>query len=126
MKRNLDLIRQIMLRIEASDKDSFYADDFKDLTDNEKELRYNLHLMYEAGMIAASQIDVMGSMLPEYRIYWLTNNGCDFLGDIRDKSIWLKTKDTLTKIGTNAALDVVSTVAKAVIKSSLSSYLQLQ
>ncbi len=65
MKRDFDLIRDIMLRIEASDKESFYADDFLDLTNDERKLCYNIHLMYEAGLIEASEISISGNLMPE-------------------------------------------------------------
>lgn len=68
MKRDFDLIRDIMLRIEASDKESFFTDDFLDLTNDERKLCYNIHLMYEAGLIEASEISIPGNLMPEYRI----------------------------------------------------------
>lgn len=124
MKRDFDLIRDIMLRIEASDKESFFTDDFLDLTDDERKLCYNIHLMYEAGLIEASEISIPGNLMPEYRIYWLSNTGCDFLGDIRNQSIWLKTKSTLENFGSSVALDMVSYIAKTLIKAGLAAHLQ--
>lgn len=124
MKRDFDLIRDIMLRIEASDKESFFTDDFLDLTDDKRKLCYNIHLMYEAGLIEASEISISGNLMPEYRIYWLSNAGCDFLGDIRNQSIWLKTKSTLENFGSSVALDMVAYIAKTLVKAGLAAHLQ--
>ena len=124
MKRDFDLIRDIMLRIEASDKESFFTDDFLDLTNDERKLCYNIHLMYEAGLIEASEISIPGNLMPEYRIYWLSNTGGDFLGDIRNQSIWLKTKSTLENFGSSVAIDMVSYIAKNLIKAGLAAHLQ--
>lgn len=123
MKRDLDLIRDIMLRIEASNKTSFMAPDFMDLCDNENTLYYNIHLMYQAGFIDAFDVSSCGFVFPQYQIQWLSNSGCEYLDSVRNNSVWAKTKTALKSVGGNASLEVVKNIASRFLMELLESQL---
>ena len=123
MKRDLNLIRNIMLRIEASNKTSFTASDFIDLCDNENMLYYNIHLMYQAGFIDAFDISCCGFVLPQYQIQWLSNLGCEYLDSVRNDSVWSKTKTVLKSVGGNASFEVVKDISSKFLMEFLESQL---
>ena len=52
LKRDLDLIRLMLLHIESSHRTCFTTNDFKPYCNNENILNFNIHLMYEAGVKA--------------------------------------------------------------------------
>lgn len=51
MKRNLDLMRQILLAREASDKLRIFDSDIADTIESLKETNYNIQLLDDAGYI---------------------------------------------------------------------------
>lgn len=124
MKRNLDLIRAIMLRIESSSETSFDAYDFLDLCTDKSALHYNIYLMYDAGFIEALEVEILQSSLPVYRILWLTNYGCEYLDTVREPSVWQKTQTALQSVGGSAPLDIVKSVAGSLLTKYLETYLQ--
>lgn len=117
MKRNLDLIREILIQIEGSDKTVFTEEDFESLCPELAELQYNIYLICESGLVEAQDITCCGrgTMVPEYQMYYLTGLGCDYLDSVRNQSVWDKTKSSLKEVGGSASLDVVKTVASKVI-----------
>lgn len=122
MKRNLDLIRDILLYIENSNQTSFTTDDFFSLCKDSTELAYNIHLICSAGLVKANGAVTSDSPFPFplYRIYYLTNYGCDYIDSIREQTVWNKTKELLLKVGGSASLEVVKMVATKIVLSILS------
>lgn len=110
MKRDFDLIRDILLQIESSNSTNLTIDNFINLA-SKNVLAYHIHLIYEAGFIKAYDITCIGNDYPMYQIQWLTNSGHDYLDAIRSDDIWKDTKSNLLKIGGSASLDVIKTVA---------------
>lgn len=120
MKRNLDLIRSILLRIEANDKDHTLSDsDFADLEPNQDVVDYHLYLLADAGYIDCFSVNVVGHYYPQYLVKWLTSDGCDYLDAVRSASIWETTKDKLSAVGGQASLDIVKAVAEHLALSVL-------
>lgn len=117
MKRNLDLIREILMHIESSDEDCFTEEDFAPLCANLTELQYNIHLICDSGLVEAEDVTCIGrgTPVPAYRMHFLTSLGCDYLDSVRNQSVWDKTKSSLKEVGGSASLDVVKTVASKVI-----------
>ncbi|PQL09583.1 DUF2513 domain-containing protein [Veillonella sp. T11011-6] len=110
MKRDFDLIRNILLQIEASTSTNLTIGNFIELAP-ENILAYHIHLIYEAGFIEAYDITCIGNNYPMYQIQWLTNAGHDYLDAVRNDNIWKDTKDNLLKIGGSASLEVIKTIA---------------
>ena len=71
MKRDLDLIRQILLDIEAEGEDSSRRPGFANIADNgydPESIQYHVQLMHDAGLIVADEL-VPGQWWPERRGY---------------------------------------------------------
>jgi hypothetical protein len=93
MKRNMDLIRELMLNLESlpsnmGDVFSLQPKDFAINGFSEHQIEYHLGLLREVGFI-----DCPGSQ-PMLGITYsgLTWAGHDFLDAVRDPEIWRKTK----------------------------------
>lgn len=99
MKRDLDLIRRILLDIEAhGDSSSSKRPGFGDLGDNGHDpeaIQYHVQLMHDAGLIVADEL-VPGQWWPE-RITWA---GHEFLDLARNDALWERTKrDIESRVG---------------------------
>jgi uncharacterized protein DUF2513 len=117
MKRDMDLIRQILLRIETEgtdDKRLF----LKIEGYSEGEISYHVKLLAEAGLIRAMDMErgVLGS------IWWpisLTWNGHDFLDAARDDTNWNKAKSLVGAKVASASFEVFKAVLSELAKSAL-------
>ena len=109
MKRNLDLIRNILFAVENSNSidASLTLNSLSKLHEDQELILYHVFLLDDAGFI----IGIIDEIAPYISIARLTNEGHDYLDTIRDDSIWKQTKSTLGKISGSASLEVVKTIA---------------
>jgi hypothetical protein len=112
LKRDDDLIRELLFEIEAHDDAYFICADDKDSGDQERRRHYHLVLLTDAGMLKQS-----GRFGSTFR---MTNSGHDFLGSIRNEGIWSKVKETIASTVGDATLGIMADIAKAYIKSEIS------
>ncbi len=117
MKRDMDLIRDLLLRIESDptfdgvhwipfDKSyEFAGHSFEEVT-------YHVDLLFEARLIKGND----RGDAPMIR--GLTWEGHEFLDDIKDSGIWEKTKARVAVLP-GVALSVIAEIAKAEIKKRL-------
>lgn len=117
MKRDMELIRKIMFKIEEDYSGTPIRTlriDGYDMTTVAEHCR----LMYEHGLIdkynafGADNIPVLA--FSEGNLTW---EGYDFLDKVRQDTVWNKTKDTITQKGLPMILDVIRDVSTAVITS---------
>lgn len=107
MKRNMDLIRQILLAIE--DSDQHYGEDSHQLgLDNiaPETLGYHLDLLREAGFISGDDVtgaSDVGSTYVGLNLRWA---GHDFLDAARDDNRWGRAKATALAAG-GISIDVM-------------------
>lgn len=97
MKRDIDLVRTILLKIEESDKPTEI--DIRTLSANHsiEQIHYHLNLLYEAGFIDVKHF--RGIILTVSGLTW---NGHDFLDAARDKGRWEKAKEIIfNRLGSN-------------------------
>ena len=120
MKRNLSLIREILLSIESSETRD-QPPDVNIEGFSEEEIDYNLDLLIQAHLINGtgySSID--GTYYAN--IKGLTWHGHDFLDSVRNESVWAKTQEKAEKGGhtiTNLTFDVIKALASSIIKEQL-------
>ncbi len=98
MKRDLDLIRRILLNIETEGEDSSRRPGFANIADDgydPEAIQYHVQLMHDAGLIVADEL-VPGQWWPE-RITWA---GHEFLDLARNAALWQATnRDVESKVG---------------------------
>jgi Hypothetical protein (DUF2513) len=123
MKRDMDLVRDLLLGVEADprlDGTKWIRPDERDNLGvvgigphSKREIAYHLELLIEAGLIEGrSGVDDVPAIA---RLTW---QGHEFLDNIRDPEVWAKTKERLQGLQT-VALSVIVEVAKAEMKKRL-------
>lgn len=98
MKRNMDLVRLIMMRLNnhqhGNAPNSLEIDDF-----SEEEIGYHCFIMNEAGLIEASDITTIGSPSPQAMPIRLTWDGHEFIENAQNEKVWSETKNAVSKLG---------------------------
>ena len=115
MKRDLSIFREILLQLEAipagGSTTAFTA--IRDV--DEATFTAHLALMVEAGFLQGEIIPDRNGGVRGVVVQKVTNKGYEFLDNIRDHTIWEKTK---AKAG-SASLEIMTEVAKALVKASV-------
>jgi len=118
MERNMDLIREMLLRVAAHPKldgtHYFVFTPEDNLGDfSPEELNYHVDLLFEAGFVAGNPDSNPNPMVSK-----LTWKGHEFVDTIRDAGIWNNVKERLKGLP-SIALSVVADVAIAEAKKHL-------
>ncbi len=138
MKRDLDLMREIMLDLEDR---AHYKGSLKiynstptdlelmrgvelsqeDACNASPEKYHNALLLHDAGFIKENYhfAGIRRTSNIEIYISRLTNSGHDFLDSIRDDGILSKVKTRLIDVGGGASLEVIGSLATSLIKQQL-------
>jgi hypothetical protein len=119
MKRDADLVRQILLKIEASSPD----DNLSELSVegySPEQVTYHLTLLQEAGLIAA--VDISGYEGEAWIPTRLTWHGHEFLDAARDEKRWRKVKLAMSKTG-GVVVSVAEQLLIDLVKNQASSFL---
>ena len=142
MKRDLDIIRDLMLAIENRCHGDPLVVIYNRTPDEQRSLNVALflgepdeadlasanpgkyhqaQLLYEAGFIAehAYYASRRGAFTDEFYIERMTNDGHDFLDSIRDDGIFAMVKDKARVVGGTASLAVIKALADNLVKMRL-------
>lgn len=117
MKRDMDLVRKILFKIEDAPFDGGPVEVIIEGIENEV-TQYHLLLLSEAGLIDAMHNDSFGSG-PEYiptRLTWL---GHEFIDSSRNENLWTKAKTTVLKKAGGLSFDVLLYVLKEYAKQAI-------
>jgi hypothetical protein len=116
VKLDKDLVREVLLKLEADDSDPMTLKDL-DITEWPREqLAYTVCLLAEGGLIDA--IDLSSFDGYDWRATRLTFTGHEYLETIRDSEVWRKTKEVANKTGVYS-LQVLMEAGKMVVKQKL-------
>ena len=128
MKRDFDLIRQLLFKLEKSNSEWAHI---KNLSDDDK---YQVRLMFEAGLIA---LNSYGGELRTHKTsavnehdfgmfsaadFTLTWEGHDYLDAIRAESVWERTKAVVAETGGSATFEIVKTLATGLLRKQISKH----
>lgn len=116
MKRDMDLVRDILLAVEASEGTPFDDVPLEFSGRQEQEVSYHVQLLVEAGLVAGDDYSTMGNY--EWVAQSLTWSGHEFLENIRDPEVWAKTKAGAKQVG-GFGIDVIAALAKGFIKQKV-------
>lgn len=114
MKRDLDLIRQILLQAEREPPPRGEIPDVEIEGRSAEEVTQHVRLLEDAGFVKAGY--VMG---PKASIYEITWQGYDYLDSIRDDSVWKRVKDKMAEVGGTVPLEVVKALGTRILKERL-------
>ncbi|QLB18681.1 DUF2513 domain-containing protein [Mannheimia granulomatis] len=118
MKRNWDLIRKILIKLEekADSTSWLQSDEIKGF--DARTVAYHYALLTEAGLIKS--IDISGMEEEDYAALSLTWQGHEFLDKIRNDSVWNKIKSTLQHKSLDLSFETIKTIASTIITGMLS------
>lgn len=127
MRRNMELLRTIMLRVEEEHTDpnqllSYENFETELIIDGSTpaEVEYHFRLLVSSGMFEIPRSS--GGM---YILRGLTNKGHDFVDSVRDETIWRLTKGGLEKAG-GFTVDTITAIAKGFLRKQLEKHTGIQ
>ncbi len=112
MKRDMDLIREILLQVET--REPKQPLEVKIEGRDRQEIVGHVRLLQEARFVEAT---FTGG--PTAMVHRLTWDGHEFLDSVRDPTVWATVTKRLEKVGGFASVDVIKTLGIAVIKDQL-------
>ena len=118
MKRDMDLVRLILIEIEDKYRSTAIYNLAIDGYDTET-IAYHCKIMYEAGLISDYKAQYAGNEIHIFGVGSLTWDGNDFLEKIRDDSQWKKVKDTIAQKGLPMVIETIKSIANAFITATV-------
>lgn len=123
MKRDMELVRLILLEVEKSDR--AYVD-IETMACDQYPLAvigYHVELMAAHGLLDANVSKAFGGVVVGGTVKALTWEGCDYLDAIRDEGVWRRTKKAVSEAVGDTTLatikETASMVAIQLIKANL-------
>lgn len=123
MRRDLDLVRSILIYVEKADG-PVDANDLVDGANDFNKVSYHVMLMANRGLLdlLSFQQDVNHDVT-DLHIAAVTWDGLDYLDSIRDPKVWAKVKKTVKEAVGSTTFEVVkqtgALVAMSMVKASL-------
>ncbi|MDU6263730.1 MAG: DUF2513 domain-containing protein [Anaerocolumna aminovalerica] len=123
MKRDMDLVRKILFKIEeeVDNKPKF------DLTIDEytmDQVAYHCSILYDGGYIKNYKSLGCGEGLVSFGVSGLTWSGHELLDKISNENVWNKTKQVVKNKGLPMVVDVIKDIATAIITSMTQAAIQ--
>jgi len=117
MKRDMDLVRAILLALEEHEF-GFAPRDLKVEGYTKEQIGYHVHIMVEGELVEGIDVTTQESKSPEAVVSHLTWSGHEFLDAAREDGRWNEAKSLLDKVG-GAALAVWQTVLTKLVLRNL-------
>lgn len=123
MKRDMELIRKILLTVEEQYVDTALYD-IKVEGYDLKTIAYHCNILYDAGLISNYKGFYADNELQGFGVSSLTWEGHEFIDKIRDDTVWNKTKAIIREKGIPFVLDTVKQIATFVIETTVQSVIK--
>lgn len=117
MKRDMDLVREILLAIEEQYISTAIYNLKIDKYDAET-IAYHCKILHEAGLVSDYKAQYADNKLCSFGVGSLTWEGNDYLDKVRDNTIWRKTKDVIKDKGLPLVFDTIKTISTAFITAA--------
>jgi hypothetical protein len=114
MKRDMDLIREILLEKEAEHTHMHLPH-----CSSQQEFAYHVALLKEAGLVEAIVRTDHKGMPEAASIIRLTWTGHEFLDAARNDSVWKNAKDKIIKAGGSWTFSILGDILKEVAKNHI-------
>lgn len=118
MKRDMELIRQLLMKIEESGRDDLRETDLQIDGYEPRSVMYHIELLEEADLIKAeilrSTSGTLGAVVE--RLTW---DGHEFLAAARNETVWNRVMKTIRDHSVSLPFDVLKTVLVTGAKSLL-------
>jgi hypothetical protein len=120
MKRDWDIIRLILTKIESDSNGKVYQ--LSDFSENDPAIiSYHMELLLQACLIEGSMNKHLGPGPYDFMARRLSWGGHDFIDAIRNDKVWKKTKDNFLSKGIDMTFELVKTVASEIALSFIKS-----
>lgn len=117
MKRDMELIRKIILEVEKAQDNQI---DLKIESYSEQEIGYHVYLLIQGGLVEGIEFPKTNeSLLPTATPTNLTWNGHEFADAMRNESIWDKAMEIVKKNGGHITNGVLIQLLTSMIKDSI-------
>lgn len=117
MKRDMDLIRTILLALEQH-PGGFAPGEIALENATPEAIGYHVHLLGQAGLVKIVDVTVLADASPQAKALSLTWQGHEFLDDCRNLDRWQRAKQLLGRVGT-ASLPIWQRVLADLVRQSL-------
>jgi len=118
MKRDWDLVREILLKLEACESARGQLQPGEFAGRDEELVSYHVRILMEAGLIEGECSKATGRPL-HCTAHSLTWEGHELLDRVRSHAAWNKIKGVAREKGLDMTLDVIKLAAKTVLESLL-------
>ena len=108
MKRDMTLIREILIQLEADDSDPLQAVAIAVEGYSERELMYHFRLLGEADLIDA--LNTSSADTSRWHAQRLTWHGHEFLDAARDETIWQAALDKIAAANGTASFAIMTEI----------------
>lgn len=118
MKRDMELIRKLILSIE--DHPSAWAP--ADLSIDgytQEQIAYHAYLLVDAGLATGVDVTHLNSPAPAYRILHLTWAGHEFADACREENIWRKAMDTVKRTAGTVSFQILKELLVNVLREAV-------
>jgi hypothetical protein len=116
VKRNIDLVRAILLAMEA-DAAGFARDPFTVAGYDQETIQHHVWLMEQGGLVTASDVTAQGDASPLALPGAITWKGHDFLDTVRNDTVWRKLKAELKDRGLSLPFSLLQALALKIAAS---------
>ena len=99
MKRDMDLIRGILLALESGES-------WGELSECQSTIGYHCYLIVDAGLATGNDITCLSDDYPSFQLYSLTWAGHEFLDTARETKHWEKAKSLILDKAGGASIAV--------------------
>lgn len=115
MRRDLDLIRKIVLAMEESDGTRMLKIDGY----SAEQVGYHSYLIIDAGLAKGIEMTTLDDGLPKWELSYLTSAGHDFADAAREEGTWRTATGIVREKASGITLDVLRQVLVSVIKRTI-------
>lgn len=113
MRRDMDLVRSILIQVEAADG-PLDMGDMDPCGHTEEEVAYHIELMAQRGLVSATVRRAYGGAVMLCRVDALTWDGRDMLDAVRSERVWARARRAIADSVGTATFDVVKGVCSAI------------
>jgi hypothetical protein len=118
MKRDMDLVRQILMATES--QDNGYADGNPTIEGyTEEQIGYHIYLMKQADLVEAADSSAMDSTSPSAILFNIKWKGHDFLEAAKSNTVWDQAKEKAKSVGGSLTFDLMKELLVATARNQL-------
>jgi hypothetical protein len=118
MKRDMELIRKMLLAIEDH-SDAWAPDPLEIDGHTDDEIGYHANLLGDAGLVVGYPEELMGRSGPMYTIRRLTWEGHEFIDVAREDTRWKKAMGVVTEKAGSITFEVLKALLVSYMKSAV-------